>query len=941
MINRFLLLLCFLFSIVGFAQKGTIKGNVYDEEINDVLPFANVTIKGTIIGSTTDFDGNYALNVDPGTYTVVFSFVGYQTKEITDVVVKEDKDAIVNISLASASSSLDEVVITTTARQNTESAVLNLQKNSVNVFDGLSIESVKKIGATDVADAVKSIPGVSIEGGKYVYVRGLGDRYTKSVLNGMSLPGLDPDRNTIQLDIFPTNLLENIIVYKTLTSDLPADFTGGAVDIVTKDFSTREEYNLNVGVGYNPNMHFNDSFLTQNSSETDFLGFDNGLRDDPIPTGTDIPQPFNDDPALTRFTQAFNPEMAAKTTTSNMNYNFGFNTSNQLDVGKNRLGYIASVSYRSEQVFYDDFTQNFFLKPEQLTDYEMRPNRLQQGSLSKESTLVSALAGLTYKRDYAKYKLNLLHLQSGEARTGEFFQQTFITNGAEFFSDNLEYTQRSVTNVQLGGEHAFASSPDWSVDWKTSASKAVVADKDVRSTLFEIEDDRLIIRPSIGDPRRIWRDLDEINLSGKVDLQKKHKLLGNDAKLKFGGLTDYKQREFNINQYIIRFRGAPAEPLNGDPDQILKDVNIWRVDNSGGSYIVNQFEPANNYDSYSTTHSGYVSEEFNITEKLKSIVGLRFEKFDIYYTGQNTIGDVQLVEENIISEADLFPSANFIYSLNDEQNLRFTYARSTARPSFKEASVAQIFDPITNITFNGNLDLKPTYVNNLDLRYEIFGDDAQLIAVSGFYKDFQDPIELTVFGIEAINDVIPRNLGNAEVFGAELELRKNFGFLSESLKNLSINTNISIIESQQTMSEPEYEARLINRRQNAEGEIIEEIDDKRQLQGQAPFLINAGLTYDNDDSGIRTGVYYNVQGKTLQVVGIGAVPDVYTDPFHNLNFNFTKTFGKDQNSSITLRANNILDDERETFYESFGAEDRVYNKFSPGTSFSLSYTLKF
>lgn len=335
MINRFLLLLCFLFSIVGFAQKGTIKGNVYDEEINDVLPFANVTIKGTIIGSTTDFDGNYALNVDPGTYTVVFSFVGYQTKEITDVVVKEDKDAIVNISLASASSSLDEVVITTTARQNTESAVLNLQKNSVNVFDGLSIESVKKIGATDVADAVKSIPGVSIEGGKYVYVRGLGDRYTKSVLNGMSLPGLDPDRNTIQLDIFPTNLLENIIVYKTLTADLPADFTGGAVDIVTKDFSTREEYNLNVGVGYNPNMHFNDSFLTQNSSETDFLGFDNGLRDDPIPTGTDIPQPFNDDPALTRFTQAFNPEMAAKTTTSNMNYNFGFNTSNQLDVGKN------------------------------------------------------------------------------------------------------------------------------------------------------------------------------------------------------------------------------------------------------------------------------------------------------------------------------------------------------------------------------------------------------------------------------------------------------------------------------------------------------------------------------------------------------------------------------------------------------------------------------
>lgn len=935
MINRFLLVLGLFVGVLANAQEGTIKGKVYDEEVNDVLPFANVTLKGTTIGSTTDFDGNYALNVEPGTYTVVFSFVGYQTKEVTEVVVEDGKDVVVNISLAASAASLDEVIITTTARENTEASVLNLQKKSVNVFDGLSIESVKKVGANDVASAVKNIPGVSVEGGKYVYVRGLGDRYTKSILNGMSLPGLDPDRNTIQLDIFPTNLLENIIVYKTLTADLPADFTGGAVDIVTKDFSSREEYNFNVGLSYNPDMHFNGDFLTQSGSNTDFLGFDDGLRDDPIAPGTDIPLPFNDDPQLTSFTQAFNPEMAAKTSNSNMNYNFGFSTSNQFDVGEDRLGYIGSISYRTEQTYYEDYTQNFLLKPEQLNEFEMIPNRLQQGRLSKESVLVSAMAGLTYKRDYAKYKLNMLHLQSGEARTGEFFQQTFISNGAEFFSDNLEYTQRSVSNLQLSGEHAFESNENWNLDWSTSAAYAVVADKDVRSTLFELEDDRLIIRPSIGDPRRIWRDLDEINLSAKTDLQNKHQLFDNEAKLKFGALTDYKQREFNINQYVIRFDGAPAEPLNGDPNQLLKDVNIWRVDNSGGSYIVNQFEPANNYDSYSTTFAGYVSEEFNVTDKLKAILGLRFEKFDIYYTGQDTQGSVELVDENIISEADLFPSANFIYSLNDDQNLRLTYSRSTARPSFKEASVAQIFDPITNITFNGNLELRPTYVNNLDVRYEIFGDDAQLIAVSGFYKDFTDPIELTVFGIEAINDIQPRNLGQAQVFGAEFEVRKNFGFIAESLKDLSVNANVSIIESQQTMNEAEFQGRLSAARDG------ESIDNERELQGQSPFLINTGLTYDSDDKGIRTGLYYNVQGKTLQVVGIGAVPDVYTEPFHNLKFNFTKSFGEDNNSSITFRASNLLNDDRESFYESFGAEDRIYNKFSPGMNFSLSYSLKF
>ncbi len=935
MINRFLLALCFVIGALGNAQEGTIKGQVYDEEINDVLPFANVILKGTSIGSTTDFDGNYALDVKPGTYTVVFSFVGYQTKEITNVVVEENKDVVVNVSLAASAASLEEVVITTTARKNTEASVLNLQKKSVNVFDGLSIESVKKVGANDVASAVKNIPGVSVEGGKYVYVRGLGDRYTKSTLNGMSLPGLDPDRNTIQLDIFPTNLLENIIVYKTLTADLPADFTGGAVDIVTKDFSSREEYNLNIGLSYNPDMHFNGDFLTQSRSNTDFLGFDDGLRNDPIAPGTDIPLPFNDDPRLTEFTQAFNPEMAAITSNSNMNYNFGFSTSNQFDVGENRLGYIGSISYRTEQIYYDDYTQNFLLKPEQLNEFEMIPNRLQQGRLSKESVLVSAMAGLTYKRDYAKYKLNMLHLQSGESRTGKFFQQTFISNGAEFFSDNLEYTQRSVSNLQLSGEHGFESNENWNLDWSTSAAYALVADKDVRSTLFELEDDRLIIRPSIGDPRRIWRDLNEINLSAKTDLQNKHELFGNEAKLKFGTLTDYKQREFNINQYVIRFDGAPAEPLNGDPNQLLNDVNIWQVDNTGGSYIVNQFEPANNYESYSTTFAGYVSEEFNVTDKLKAILGVRFEKFDIYYTGQDTQGNVQLVDENIISEADFFPSANFIYSLNDDQNLRLTYSRSTARPSFKEASVAQIFDPITNITFNGNLELQPTYVNNLDIRYEIFGDDAQLIAVSGFYKDFTDPIELTVFGIEAINDIQPRNLGQAQVFGAEFEFRKHFGFIAESLKKLSINTNVSIIESQQTMNEAEFQGRLSAAREG------ESIDNKRELQGQSPFLINTGLTYDNEDKGIRAGLYYNVQGKTLQVVGIGAVPDVYTDPFHNLKFNFTKTFGEDNNSSITFRASNLLNDERESFYESFGAQDRVYNRFSPGMNFSLSYSLKF
>ena len=925
----------FFIGITVWAQNGVITGVVNDGEMNDVLPFANVLVKEINKGVMTDFEGKYSVELEPGTYTLVFSFVGYQTQEITGIEVKGNQEKIVNVILNAAASQLDEVVITTTARRNTEASVLNLQKKSVNLFDGLSLEAVKKTGASNVASAVKSVPGVSLQDGKFVYVRGLGDRYTKSTLNGMDIPGLDPDRNTVQLDIFPTNLIENVIVYKSLTADLPADFTGGAVDIVTKDFSAREEYNFTFGMGYNPDMHFNDKFLQEDASGTDFLGFDDGQRDDPFALGITTPQPFENDPRLTEITRSFNPVMAAEEETSLMNFNFGFNTSNQFNLkGDNKLGYIASLGYRNEVIHYDDFTQNFLFKPQQLDEFDLVPNRLQKGRLSKQSTVLSGLAGLTYKTDFSKYKLILMHIQNGEKRAGKFDQESFITNAATFLSDNLEYTERFISNALITGKHSFNQDSKFEFDWKVNAALSSVDDKDVRSTLFEFDDGNFIIRPSIGEPRRIWRDLDETNISSKANFEYNHNLFDKNAKLKFGGAQVYKQRDFAINQYVIRIQGIPAEPFDGDPNRLLIEQNLWTPDNSGGTYLFNTFEPANVYESASTVFAAYASEELKVTENLKAILGLRFEKFDLNYTGQNTLGD-ELIDARLLDEADLFPSANLIYAVNDNTNLRLSYARSTARPSFKEASNAQIFDPITNITFNGNLDIKPTYVDNFDIRYEIFSDEGGLIALSGFYKDFTDPIELSIFGLQAINDVQPRNLGSAQVYGAEFEFRKNLSFVTATLEKFSLNTNISIIESEQTMNEAEFQGRLSAVRDG------ENIDNKRQLQGQSPFLINAGLTYDDNYKGIQAGFYYNVQGKTLEIVGIGQVADVFSEPFHSLNFNGSKKFGKDFNKSISLGVDNLLNDKRQSFYQSFGTEDTLYSNFSPGLEISLKYTYKF
>src|SRR5690606_4397436 len=315
--KNLLVLVCMLVAQFVLGQNG-ITGIVNDGDANDVLPFANIQLKNTSKGATTDFEGKYTLDTDPGTYDVIFSFVGYETKEITGVEVKNNQYFTLNVTLNLLTNNLDEVVVTTSVRRNTESSVLQLQKASVKLLDGISIQSIKKTGATDIAAAVKTVPGVSVVGGKYVYVRGLGDRYTKTILNGMDIPGLDPDRNTLQLDLFPTSILDNIQVVKSFTAESPADFTGGFVDVITKDIPTKGEYSLTIGGGYNSSMHFNDDYLTSGKSNTDFLGFDDGKRNLRISRLQNIPSPAVNSAVLNLITRHLDPEMAVKNDQSKM-----------------------------------------------------------------------------------------------------------------------------------------------------------------------------------------------------------------------------------------------------------------------------------------------------------------------------------------------------------------------------------------------------------------------------------------------------------------------------------------------------------------------------------------------------------------------------------------------------------------------------------------------
>ena len=943
--NIYIFFLLFFGSILaGFSQSGTRAGNIIDGEYNnEPMAFANVIVKGTTIGTTSDFDGKYQLNLEPGTYTIIFSFVGYETKEISDIVIKAEQ--VFDLDVTLTTNSLEAVVITQSVKRNTENAVLNIQKKSVTLLDGLSAQSIKSSGASDLASAVKSVPGVSVVGGKYVYVRGLGDRYTKSTLNGVDIPGLDPDRNTIQMDIFPTSILDNIIVIKSAAAEYPADFTGGVVDIVTKDFPTKFEASISLGSGFNPDMHFNDNYLNGSGSPTDFWGYDDGTRNLQINRYQPIPGTFENRGLLTSLTGRFDNELRAEQSTSNPNFDFGFTIGDQFELeDNNKFGYLASFSYKNNTTFYEDRLDGAYaLDANNLSNNELVIDRVSSGSEGINNVLLNGLVGLTFKTQRSKYKVNVLHIQNGES-AGGFFNQSIAQGGSGSGSgfepltkDAITYTERSVTNLLINGNHSFGAENDWDFDWKLSPTFAKVYDKDHRVTPLQQSDDgEFFISPSASTfPIRIWRWLQEENWASKFDFSKKYQLGGRPAKVKFGGGYTYKFRDFSIDDYTFNNNGA--EVIDGNPNNLLAPENIWSRDNSvDGTFLISGdiFNAGDAYEGEQNIAATYISNEFNVSEKLKAILGLRAEIFTSYYTGRNNTTGTDFLRLKVLDEYDLFPSANVIYAVGEESNIRTSYYKTTARPSFKEASFVQIFDPITDRLFIGNINLKPTYVDNFDLRFERFGEAGQMFAISGFYKKFEDPIEKSFFA-SAPTQLTVANLGSADVYGGEIEFRQNLGFITEGLRNLKFTLNASVTESELTMSDGEFESRLGSAR------VGQTIDRKRQLQGQSPFLINASLNYTNDDMGLQTGLFFNMQGETLEVVGLGGVPDVFTLPFESLNFTFNKAFGENKKSSIDVKVSNILGAERESVFQSFRAEDRVFSLREPGTEFSIGYSYKF
>ncbi len=939
-----------MFCAYSIAQTGTIRGTVIDDENGEPIMFATVFVPETSGGTTTDLDGAFSLSLAPGTYSIEISYVGYSNFKINEIVVSENKITPLSIRLAVETEVLKEVVVEAKQLRNTEAALATIKRKSVNVIDGVSSASFSRTSDGDAAAAVKRVPGVSVQGGKYVFVRGLGDRYTKSTLNGMDIPGLDPDRNTVQMDIFPTNVLDNIIVVKSFTADLPADFTGGIVNITTKDFPDTKRMSVSAGMGFNPDMHFNDQYLTYDGGGTDFLGFDDGTRDNPTGGSTDIPTYAGDalsNPNGARAQEyidilnGFNPTLAAKRQNSFADFSLGFNFGNQINREKNTLGYNFSLAYKNSTRFYENVVYSRYGKSNNLSEFEMERREYQEGDLGENNVLIGALAGFSIKSKASKYSVNLLHLQNGESKAG-IFDYVGADQGSNFRANqhNLEYSQRQLTNLLINGTHSLKEDK-WNLEWKLAPTLSIIEDPDIRFTRYRTDDGRISIGTESGIPERIWRDLMELNYAAKVDLTRDYSLKQRDAKLKFGVANTIKDRSYEIQSFQIY---PNSIDLTGDPNEIFEEQNLWNAENRGGTYFTDLFLPKNpnKYDASSINTGAYVSTEIEPFKRLKSIVGVRVENFQQNYTGLNQSGQL-FDKEKVLDDLDIFPSLNLIYALNENQNLRFSATKTIARPSFKEASFATILDPITGRTFIGGFfpdvdvqtgellwdgNLKSTDITNLDLRWETYGSSGQTIGISAFYKYFVDPIEIVQY-IQAANNFQPRNVGDGTVMGMEFEARQNLGNLIGGLSHFNIVTNVTLTYSEIEMSASEYTTRVNNAR---DGESIERT---RDMAGQSPYLINAGLAYQNRDRFLDAGLYYNVQGPTLLYVGVTDRPDIYSVPFHNLKFTASKKFGKEHRYAISFEASNLLGDLKEEEFNSFNAEDQIFTRLDPGISFSL------
>lgn len=930
--------------LTSAQSKGRITGRVIDADTGESLFGVNILIAGTTRGTTTDFEGAYVIpNLDPGTYTVMYRYITYATQTVTDVVVAEGKATVIDIAMKPDAIGLSEVTVTATANRQTSAALLSIQRGAVSVQDGISLEQISRSGLGNVAEAMTKVTGASVVGGKYVYVRGLGDRYSSTHLNGMELPSADPDKKAFQLDLIPSRLLDNVITLKTFTADRPGNFSGGLVDVSTKQFPDNFSFSFSMSTTYNDRSSLVDGLLPERSS-TDWLGYDDGLRAMPTALKGDrsipshIEAQFDPTKAeqLDAYSRAFRPEMAAGTSSIPMDRSFGISMGSQFTTPIGQFGYVLGGSYKNSFSSYTDGRVGIYKLVGDLENAsELIAVNAMDDHRSSMDVDIGLLGSLSYRLSNAnRFTFNYIRTQSGSSVGREiagFWDEADEGGMQSYESRVLEYTQRSLESGQLMGRHMIQALGNLSVDWNVSMARNTQEQPDLRyleNGVQETQTGGITYSLSNGlfqRPARFFRDLEESNRIVSLDLTYPAVTRSGDFKIKGGVYMQGVDRVFTENRFDI-YQGRSSRTFtdfNLDWNQYFGHAGV--VDTTSrfvfGNYVVDATSPKNSYDADSQTRAAYLMMEAPLGD-LKLVMGARVENATIRAASRDT-----LLPVGRLDNTDWLPSVTAIYALTESMNLRLAYTHTLARPTFRELAPYATFDFYGSFVFTGNDTLSRTLIRNMDARYEWYPNPGEIMALSVFYKDLQNPIERAIRP-EVNKNMTVQNVESGRVYGMEVEVRKNLGSFTEWLNRFSITSNLTLVQSYVDIPANElFNIRVSNPK----------AESTRRLAGQSPYIINADLNYTHEKAGFSADLTVNRFGDRLHAVSVGAAPDVYERGMTTVNLLMRKSFG---NLEFSTTFGNLLNT-TQRYTQEFKGRSYPTLQYANGRTFSVGVSYGF
>jgi TonB-dependent receptor len=926
------MLFVLLFISVQAMALGKIAGKVTDEKTGESVIGANVIVKGTSTGTVTDVDGNFTLNIAAGTYTIEVKYIGYQTKEIADVKVAGNGTTSLNVSISeSSSTTLNEVVITTTLKKENVSALYIMQKNNVSVSSGISADIIQRSPDRNTGEVLKRVSGTSLQNGKFVIIRGLNDRYNVAMVNGAQMPSTEPDRKAFSFDVIPSNLIDNILINKTASPDMPGDMAGGIVQVLTKDVPEENFLNASVSVGYNNQATFKDIW-TNKRSTGEYFGFANNATGLPKSFGTsreDYMKLSNDEKTAAAKELPNNYATQKSSATPNTSVQLSYGNAARFKNG-NKFGSVVGISFRNGYNLNPDFQRGTWDQ-----DAIGLNNSSANDNLVKFSSSLAGLANFAYVA--GKHKISFrnlyttLHDQTNYAREG--------TNRGALLQvqaySAIPY-DRNLYNTQLEGDHAFGKK-NIKLNWNLNYSALNAKQTDLRTVFYgktaEFDEQGNVV-PNNGiytvndrNSRRFFSNLQDRNYSGNVSATVPFEMFKQTQSLKVGYMGLMRNRTFGarIFQYYYSSQINPALP-ELPYDQVFAPENLAY---NSGFELQEITNPTDAYEAGSFLNAGYVMLDNHISEQWRISWGARVES----YTQNLQATDLSKKKIDTTSVVmDILPSLNLSYSPGEKTKIRLSGSRTVNRPEFREIAPFQFLDLENNWTLIGNPNLQRANITNADLRYEYYPEPGETITAGVFFKHFQNPIEnkmndqsnldLLIFGFQ--------NAPSATAYGAEIDIRKNLSFLSEDtkwLENLIIGGNVTYVKSQVDVS--------------SFG-----IAQDRPLQGQSPYLLNFSILYNDTKTGIGVSALYNRAGERIYIVGTNTIPTTWENSRNVLDFQLSKSLFK-KKAELKFTISDIFN-QPYVFYwngdtrNGYNAKtDKLFQSYKLGTTYTLGFSYKF